>query len=413
MTALQSLSELARSLFSFWALALCLTGVFGALLAATQKRFSYALFCLPSFLCSYLLWQVLFDLYLQGEEAVPLSLTLGGLPWGQWTLGLAVLTLASLYLLIGVIRYGRRRVTPSAVKHCLDRMPCGVCCWQEEGRVLFSNLCMNRLCLALTGGPLLNGDQFRRAVGEEIRTLNDRVWRFSCRELQIQGERLWEMIASDVTDEYAQTLALERDKAELSRIKGELEEYTLSIDDTVRRQEILQAKVHIHDEMNRLMLSTVAAQSGGGEELDRILSLWEQNALLLCLEAEERTDADEAAGIEKLARALKIRLIRRGELPAALSKEQRSLFYSAAREAAANAAKHAAASVLEISFEETDSHILCRFVNDGAVHEGEVRFTGGLLNLSLLAAAQGAQLSARGGDGFTLLLCFPKNQPNG
>ena len=41
---------------------------------------------------------------------------------------------------------------------------------------------------------------------------------------------------------------------------------------------------------------------------------------------------------------------------------------------------------------------------------GEVRFTGGLYNLSVLAEKQGAKVRARVGEGFTLSLLFPKTR---
>ena len=102
-----------------------------------------------------------------------------------------------------------------------------------------------------------------RLVSHRLRLCNaeeGRRWRFVRRELLLDGERLHELTASDVTAEYAKTEALQRDKEALSRLKAELNEYNLGIDDTVRKQEILRAKVNIHDEMNRLMLSTVAAE---------------------------------------------------------------------------------------------------------------------------------------------------------
>ncbi|MBR7092043.1 MAG: hypothetical protein IKI50_02525 [Clostridia bacterium] len=415
MTSLLTLSELTRSYFSLWALLLCLVCIFGIVLSVTQKRYRPAVFALPAFACGYLLWQVLFDLHLFGgtEGASAVSRKLGGLPWLWCPAALSVLTAAALWILLSVIRDEKRSVTPTAVKHCLDQMPCGVCCWRDSGRVLFSNICMNRLCIAVTGSPLLNGNQFYQAAAGGILTVGEKIWRFTCREILFDGERLHEMIASDVTAEYTETQVLEKDKAELSRLNRELREYTLSIDDAVRRQEILQAKVNIHDEMNRLMLSTMAADGEDAAALDPIFALWEQNALLVCMEADEVADTKAAARIEKLAEALKIRLIWRGTLPAALSEKQRSLFFSAAQEAIANAAKHAQAKTMEISFQQTGASFSCFFTNDGRIPDGEVRFTGGLANLALLAAKQGARICVHTDGTFSLSLQFPENQPNG
>lgn len=410
MTQLISLSELIRSFFSLWAFLICLTFIFSVIHSANQKRISFAVFSLFPFAVSFFLWQVLFDIHLFGdtENASDISRRLGGVPWLCWMAVLLILSISAGWILISVIRYGRETVTPTSVKLYLDQMPCGICCWLDSGRVLFSNTCMNELYSAVTGRSLQNGFQLYDAVSDGIVTAGERVWRFNCRDITYEGEKMHEMIASDITAEYAKTEALKRDKEELSRLNRELRKYTLGIDDTVRKQEILQAKVSIHDEMNRLMLSTMAAENDDSENRDRIFSLWERNALLLCMEANEKTETKAAAKTEKLAKALRIDLLWESDLPTALTEKQQTLFFSAAQEAVINASKHAEAKTLRISFTETETGVCCHFINDGNIPRGEVSFTGGLVNLSELAGNQGASVFAKAGDVFTLTLCFPK-----
>ena len=418
MTSFAVLSALARAFFALWALLLCLTYIGCAVLAAVKKRFRFTILALVLFAPVYFMWQVIFDLSLLGgtDKASSISVVLGGLPWLYCFAVLAVLTLAAILLLRYNIRYDRSYITPGAIKSFLDKMPCGICCWRESGRVLFSNICMNRLCVEITDSPLMNGNHFRDAVSGGIITVDGKVWRFSCRDIPGGRETLHEMIASDITAEYAKTEALEKDKAELSALNLELNEYYLSIDETVRRQEILQAKVNIHDEMNRLMLSTAAANIEDTASLDQIFSMWERNALLLCMEADSATDMKATDSIDKLADALKIELIWQSDLPVALSFKQRGLFFSAAQEAIVNAVKHAGVKTMTISFDITDTQIICRFTNDGDIPSLPVRFTGGLLNLSALAEKQGATVSVSADEAFTLTIRFPndmENQPNG
>ena len=413
MTPLFTLSELTQSFFLLCAFVLCLIGIFTIIHAATQKQFPLALLSLIPFTCNYFLWQMLFDLHLSATtQTAAITRKCAALPWIYLLLSLILLAFFAVFLFFIVIRHGKRRLTPNAVKHCLDQMPCGVCCWCDDGRVLFSNNCMNVLSLAITGSPLLNGNHFYDALTDEIVTADGKRWRFTRRDLQLDGEHLYEMIASDISAEYAKTQALEADKADLSRINEELRAYTSNIDDTVRRQEILQAKVNIHDEMNRLMLSTMAAESDA-ETLDKIFSLWEQNALLLCMEAGNAADTRSVSRIEKLAQALKIRLIWKDNLLPLLSENQRVLFFSAAQEAIVNAAKHAGAATMTISFEETATSLSCSFANDGKIPSGKVRFSGGLYNLSLLAKKQNVGIKVAADTTFCMTLRFPKNQPNG
>jgi len=406
MISFSLLSPLVRALFALWALLLCLTDIGNAVLAAVKKRLKFTVYALLLFAPAYFLWQIIFDFSLFGktEKAFSLTHSLCAVAWAYWLIAFIVLSIASAILFMLNIRYDRNYITSGTIKLFLDKMPCGICCWRENGRVLFSNICMNELCKAITGNNLLNGNQFHEAVKEEIITVSQNVWRFVCRDMEINGEKTKEMIAYDITAEYAKTQALKEDKAELSRLNRELWEYYASIDESVQRQEILQAKMNIHDEMNRLMLSTVAVDKNDPQALDNIFSLWEQNALLLCLESEVNSTKQQLSTVDSLAKALGINLIWRENLPNNLSDEQKELVFRTAQEAIINAVKHAGAKNMEVSFEQTEAFLLCRFSNDGALPENEVHFAGGLANLARLARKQNASLKIEVDEKFTVIL---------
>lgn len=410
MTAFYDIPFFLRSLFALWAFLLCVAGIAGIILSLILKRHRYMALSLAAFAPSYFLWQVIFNLYRFGktELTAGVSIALGGIPWFFWLLMFIPITFAAVLPVFFDIRYSRTYITPLAIKRCADRMNCGICYWLDSGRVIFSNICMNRLCAELTGEQLLNGKSFHDAVSDSIRKSGNEVWRFASRDLEFGGRRLHEMVASDITEIHTKTEMLRRDNVELSRMNDELRAYSMKIDDTVRRQEILQAKVCIHDEMNRLMLATAAADSGDPETLDRIFTQWNRNALLLCMEAEGKTDRNAAEQFNQLAELLKLQLVWHSEPPGSLTEGQKALFFTAAKEAAVNAVKHAGSCTLEISFEETETEIRCCFENDGNIPPGDVCFSGGLANLSILAEEQDATVSAETGDTFRLFLIFAK-----
>ena len=407
MTSVHLLSELSHHLITLWAFMLCVFGIAVIVYAVFQRRYKTAVVSLVPFACTYLIWQLLFTIHL-GDGIIDIEIAQRALdhaPWILWIAALIAVTLVMELLLAGSIRYDKNHITPNAIKLCADRMHCGICYWRDNGRVIFSNDCMKRLCISLTNKPLLNGNHFRAALTDGYLTVDGKAWRFVCRDLMLGGETLHEMIASDVTEEYAKTEILRKDTEELSRINRELQEHRLKIADTVRKQEILQAKVNIHDEMNRLMLRTVVADCHNKEELASVFSLWKRNALFLCMEAE--TDKMAVNKIEELAEQMNIRLIWQSELPKSLTDKQRELFSSAFGEAIINAAKHAEAETLTVSFAETDDELSCTFENDGKV-SGNIRFTGGLSNLSLLAKEQNASVTAEADKTFRLSIIFTK-----
>ncbi len=408
MTALAELSPLVRALFSLWALLLCLVNIGSFVLAAVKKHFLLSAFATLLFVPAYFLWQVLFDFSLAVSSGTmeSISAKLTALPFPAWLAVFILATVLAAALLFRNIRYDQTSVTLRTIKMFLDRMPCGICCWLENGRVLFSNHCMDDLCMKITKSPLLNGKDFQDALTNDILRVDQKVWRFALRQMDMDGELLYELIASDITKEYAKTEALKKDQAELSRINQELMDYYRSIDESVARQEILQAKMNIHDEMNRLMLETTAADSRKGvNSLEHILSLWEQNALLLCLEA-DRKNRERSGELDELATALGIQLILESPLPWDLTEGQKALFFYAAQEAIINAVKHAQAKTVRITIEPTEKTWQCFFINDGKMPTGEITFQGGLKNLARLAENQGASIETVTGDTFALILRF-------
>ena len=403
MTMFLELSFLSRAGFGLWTLLLCLGGIVSVVLSLVVRRYRNGLMSLPLLAMSYLMWQVTACfLYLSEQELTSaLCIRLGRLPYMAWILILLLLTVGTAALLHSNERYARAFITPLTIEHCADKLSCGICYWQDNGHVVFSNDCMNTLSTQLTGMPLMNGKRLRDAVTGTIMPVGDRVWQFAFRDVG----RLHELIASDVSELYAESETLRQDNVRLAKMNEELRVYGLKIDETVRRQEMLQAKVNIHHEMNRLMLSTIAADLENDRELSRIFSLWESNALLLCMESSEDQSSD-AEELERLALALGVRLLWEQKATEALTPKQRELFFFAAREAITNSVKHAGAKAMEISLSETPAGISCTFQNDGSLPTGEIRFTGGLAHLELLASQQKAFVSVEATDFFRLCLKF-------
>lgn len=409
------LSDFGRSLCEFWTLLLCLVAIVESVASVSVKRYRYVLISAVLFAVAFFLWQVLFNLHRFGwtEQAAAVSIRMGAYPWLLWLVVLIVLTIGSAVLVVRTIRYTQTYITPLAIKNFTDKVNCGICYWQDNGHVIFANACMNRLCIELTDTPLVNGNLFRKAICDSIQPIGDMVWKFDCHDMVYAGQPLHEMIAWDVTEIHAKTQEIKHDTVELSRLNEELKAYSAKIEDTIRRQEILQAKVNIHDEMNKLMLSTVAADIENNDEMNRIFALWERDALLLCLEEDEKRNAGAESQLSELANTLGIRLVWEPTQTEILSQEQRELFFIAAREAIVNAAKHGEVKEIRIALKESEREICCLFENAGASPAGEVRFTGGLANLDLLAKEHNAFISAEIGDSFTLSLVFLKSLEGG
>ncbi len=411
MTLFLELTFTGRAVFGLWTLLLCLTGILGVVLACSVKRYPYALGCILLFIPSYVLWQVtVCFLYMSEQELTSLSaLWLGHLSCAVWSIVLLFLTVGFWAVLYQIKRYSEIYITPLIIERCADQLNCGICYWQDNGHVVFSNDCMNSLCIQLTGKPLMDGIRLQNVITDTIMPVGDRVWQFSLRNIEFNKKVLHELIASDVTELYVESRTLEADNARLAKMNEDLKVYGLKIDEAVRRQEMLQAKVNIHDEMNRLMLSTIAVDLEDEEELNHIFSLWGKNAILLGMESKENMKDDAIQHLSDLAQALSIEVLWENDLVESLNPRQRELFFVAAREAVTNAVKHGHAKEIHISFTETQNDICCLFENTCDNAMKNTQFTGGLANLVLLAKEQNVAVLAEADKTFKLSLIYPQN----
>ena len=137
-------------------------------------------------------------------------------------------------------------------------------------------------------------------------------------------------------------------------------------------------------------------------------SLW--NALLRETGLKPGTDPRTISGkeVEKLAEALKIRLVWKSVLPAAFTEKQRSLFFCAAQEAIANAAKHAGAACLTVDVDESGEALRAGFANDGRPPARPVEETGGLRSLRRRLEQAGGEMRIDTEQGFRLTVTIPK-----
>ncbi|MBQ9530900.1 MAG: hypothetical protein IJR70_02395 [Eubacterium sp.] len=406
MVSFSMLPALLRSLFALWTLLLCLINIGSGVLAAVKKHLAYTAFAILLFVPSYFMWQVIFDYSLieKMKHISEITQRIVLFPTAYLLIAFVALTIASAVLFLRNIKFDRTFITPGTIKLYLDKVPCGICCWRENGRILFSNVCINELCMEVSSTPLLNGNHFNETVKDGILKIGDKVWRFVCNEIELDGEKLREMIASDITDENAKTEALKNDNARISQLNRELQDYYISIDESVKRTEILQAKMNIHDEMNRLMLLTVSCDKEDVKKLDKVFSLWEQNSLLLCMEADKKASNQKSESLNALAKSLGINLKWDMMIPKTLTDEQKELFFFTSQEALINAVKHAAAKEMTISAESGEGEVVFRFTNNGKIPTSEIHYEGGLANIEYLAGKQGATVSVELSEAFTLVL---------
>lgn len=344
-----------------------------------------------------------------GNKLHPIAKAIGRLPWILFLIVLLGLTIACLCQLQMCITYAHTHITPDSVKEAFDQNPTGICYYRSNGQPILTNHKMNEIAFAITGKALLNALEFYEMIqAQSIWKQSDgSVLRFSRKEFLLDGECCYELLADDITELYAKSEAL-RDNNQLLKSQNEhLIAYGKTIDETMRRQEILNTKKNIHDEMNRLLISTEnAIKTGSEDEKIELRKTWQKNILLLCMEATNDKN-NVLADLDALAKTIGMTIIYDQE-PITEEPQTLKLLSLAVEEAMTNAAKHGGAKLLYVHLIENDQALTAVFTNDGKGPEGQVLEGGGLSGLRQQIEKAGGEMKITAKENFTLMITIPK-----
>lgn len=397
-------------------LCVCMIGIFVLGLcnlfnSLRVKRRKYIMISVAILLIGYLSLQVMGDsiFHYPDEPSVWLSNKLANISITLWIVFLFVLLGISITLASFFKHWKEEHITPMSVKDSIDLLHAGLCYWEEGGRIVLSNKKMDEICLAVTGETLLNGDSFYEAIQEDWMTLPDgSIASFTHNMVEFDDKRIHELVATDVTELYKKKEMLELQTVVLQKINENLRKYNQNIDEIIRKQEILDTKVYIHDEMNRLMLVTTAATEGTlpEEEFCSILTLWRNNAILLGANSEKTKINTDITEVNQLAELLGIQLIWQGESPEIMPYNIREVFIMVARETIANAVKHAEAKSMTIGIHKNDKRLTIRISNDGKLPAAPISLGGGLSNIKRMVEEKRGQFSVNVNEHFNMLLEF-------
>lgn len=314
----------------------------------------------------------------------------------------------------------KRHIGKTSIKEGIDRLPVGLCFYDRNGLPLLTNNEMNEISAALTGHTVMDGKMLRRAVtageaqegnlfiqtGEApvVRLPNGRIKSFTCREID---HGVTELIASDLTLPYALGEKLKKENEELRKMNARLAEYGKHIVATTQEKERLAAKIHIHDEMGRLLLSLKKSMqpTASDAEKEALLVEWRRLAALL-------TDEQNPLGIREelssYAKALGVRLIISGEIPE--EKRFSDVMLVAVKECLTNTYAHANGDELTVTVHEYDHayQVICQ--NNGIAPQAPICEGGGLSSLRSMAERAGGTMQIAISPRFMLSLTLPKEK---
>lgn len=429
MTAYINLAEYCHTFFAISAIVLILGAAY-IIAAAVAMRLSrgYATCSVVLAAAVFIILQSMADVSLCANEADPrLSLPaviFKDVPWIIVALVMVVIFAAEVLCLVAVNRAGRDKLSPGSVKESLDALPDGVCFFSEDGRILLSNRRMQHISSDITGIGILNGEKLWRCIEEKsvktdvsdglvILTSDSKVWNVRRSEIEAEGNRINEIVALDVTEQYELRRELEERNERLNSVNERLRIFSRDMSRLTAEKELLDAKIKVHDDLGRSLLAFRAYLTAEPSKRDRskLLPLWRY---VISVMKKETAPSEEWDAIEKTAESLHIQIEINGDLPAGLadlpvSGEVRSAIMAAIRECLTNTARHARGDRLFVLIKcgaDAPHGIRIEITNNGRAPLVPIQEAGGLSNLRHMVERAGGIMTIESSPQFLLRLDF-------
>ena len=312
--------------------------------------------------------------------------------------------------LFDTLRARKGHVTLDSVKQAMDLLPVGVAFGERDGAVRFRNLVMDHLSAALTGKLLTDWRVLRAAEVGQV-PVEDRVFEISSRETP--GSPLQQFTATDITEQARILADLQAKNRKLTDIHLRLEIYNRQAARNIVAQEMLTARMTVHDELGHILLESrhYLNDPAAFNEALLLQTLKNTNAYLLREYEQDDTARDALADAIDTAEAIGVEVTIAGRVP--LEEPARGLLAAAIQECAANAVKHAGSSALSVRIAETEDGTRLSLENDGTPPAGPVRESGGLLSLRALTESRGGRMDVESVPSFRLVISLPHTSRTG
>ena len=429
MTAYINLAEYCHTFFAISAIVLILGAAY-IIAAAVAMRLSRGYVTCSVVLAAavFIILQSMADVSLCANEVDPRfslpAVILKDVPWIIVALVIVVIFAAEVLCLVAVNRAGRDKLSPGSVKESLDALPDGVCFFSEDGRILLSNRRMQHISSDITGIGILNGEKLWRCIEEKsvktdvsdglvIFTSDSKVWNVRRSEIEAEGNRINEIVALDVTEQYELRRELEERNERLNSVNERLRIFSRDMSRLTAEKELLDAKIKVHDDLGRSLLAFRAYLTAEPSKRDRskLLPLWRY---VISVMKKETAPSEEWDAIEKTAESLHIQIEINGDLPAGLadlpvSGEVRSAIMAAIRECLTNTARHARGDRLFVLIKcgaDAPHGIRIEITNNGRAPLVPIQEAGGLSNLRHMVERAGGIMTIESSPQFLLRLDF-------
>jgi len=323
-----------------------------------------------------------------------------------------------------LLHYNKNHISKNAIKEGLDYLDGGLCYYNEDGRILLINEYMNNLVEMLPEASIYNGI----SIWESVKNLNleqldydvtdnimivklqdEKYYKFVLSEKDLEHRKMYEIIATDVTVQEQLNRQLIEENHQLQQLNHRLKQYNYDVEKLIREEEILNAKINLHDSFGKLLLSANRSMESNSslEDKKATLKLWKQNLSLINIQNnDDHLFTNDFAEIKDVAKSVGVNIHFNNEVTIN-DKKLYDVFFTAIHECLTNTVAHAKGENLYVSFiiEKDNYHI--ELSNDGQKPEKMITFGGGLNNLNKKVLSLNGRLSVSIDPVFTIIINIP------
>lgn len=304
-----------------------------------------------------------------------------------WLIG----SIVSMYLFH---RRYRSIISKGSIKEATDQVPLGLCYYEADGMPILTNHQMNELAAALTGEPVCNAKTFSAKVNGKTLQAGERFYSFREEPIDCKDRCIYQLCAVDITKLHQLSLDLDKENAKLKGMNDRLLEYSKNVETLVREEEILKAKMDIHDKMGRMLLETKIFLENGNTDYRELVAEWGRTMQIFKGSFEAEPGVGGFERLKKIAASLQLDIMLKGEIP------EEPIFLDAVKECITNAVRHAGATRLTITADRKRIEI----ANNGTVPQAGITEGGGLTYLRQKVEKNGGTMRVDTKDGFVLII---------
>ncbi|MDD7488576.1 MAG: hypothetical protein PUK25_02695 [Clostridiales bacterium] len=342
-----------------------------------------------------------------------------------------------IWLLIGIYtavsnisesRKAREMLTLTSVKETFDTLPAGICFFSESGLPVLCNKQMHRLAYRLLGKDLQMQQELKSALvtpakGVEVLKIKEKncyrmpdgtVWAFSETVVKSEaGIKYTQFTATEFTKLYNLQEELAERNAELEEMITQVQRISENIAEITRQQEILTAKMRVHNKMGNCLLSArqYMVQNFPHDKKAQFLELWQSSLCALKDEITAQDEPDVCDEVLRIAKSIGVDVQIHGTMPE--DTHAAYLLLVALRECVTNALNHAGANLLYLTITNSSGQISAVYTNNGKQPKQEIIEGGGLASLRERIERAGGIMTVQSLPFYSLTLTLPEYTKGG